>query len=130
MNIKPGVDATDVHPILWAFLGAIAVHHFTDTSHELVITSLRRPPGPRVSRHSTGPGGLVTAADIRRWPLDRTHSAESFAHMLQHKYGKHLGVVVEPEWLSAEEIAARGGFDPANGHIHVELKSDDWPVEL
>lgn len=130
MNIKSGADPTDVHPILWAILGAIALKHRIDTGHELVVTSLRRPPGPRKSLHSPEPGELCAAADIRRWVLDRTHSAETFARKLQHEYGLFLGVVVEPEWLTPEEITARGGFDPANGHIHVELKTGTWPPGL
>lgn len=130
MNIKSGADATDVHPVLWAILGAIALRHRVDTKHELVVTSLRRPPGPRPSRHSPPAGQLVTAADIRRWVLDRTRSAEAFAHLLQHEYGGHLGVVLEPEWLTAEELAARGGPQLVAGHIHVELKGDTWPPEL
>ena len=130
VNIKTGVDATDVHPVLWTFLGAIALRHRTETGHELVVTSLRRPPGPRASKHSPGLGGLCEAADLRRWQLDTTHSAAAFANVLQHLYGACIGVVLEPEWLSESEIAARGGLDKITGHIHIELKRTDWPFQL
>jgi len=88
VNIKTGVDATGVHPV------------------------------------------LCEAADIRRWQLDTTHSAGAFANVLQHLYGAGLGVVLEPEWLTPEEIAARGGIEKIAGHIHVELKRTDWPFQL
>jgi hypothetical protein len=130
VNVRTDVDASGVHPVLWTFLGAIAMRHRVDTGHELVVTSLRRPPGPRPSRHSPPPGELVTAADLRRWSLDSTNSTESFARLLQHLYGARLGVVVEPEWLTPAEIAARGGPDRIGGHIHVELKREGWPFEL
>lgn len=130
MNLKTGVDASDVHPVLWVFLGAIALKYRVDTGHELVVTSLRRPPGSRASRHSPPPGEPCRAADLRRWQLDQTRSTEAFARKLQHEYGSYLGVVVEPEWLTPEEVSERGGASAIAPHIHVELKRDDWPHGL
>jgi hypothetical protein len=128
MILADGVDARDVHPVLWTFLGAIATHHRTTAGVELVVTSLWRPPGPRPSLHSPPPGKPVRAADLRRWYLDTRHAAGEFASQLRFRYGSELGVVLEPEELTPEEIAERGGLEQIDGHIHVQLKSVEWPA--
>lgn len=121
MRFKPGVDASNIAPALWLFLGAIADRHRKLTGESLVITSLRRPPGPRPSLHSPGPGQLVGAADLRRWTLDEDGAAEVFCRALQASWPGELQIVLEPEWLTEAEIAARGGLETIAPHIHVEL---------
>ena len=122
MNILAGVDPAGVDPVLWVYLGAIATMHRQITDAELIVTSLRRPPGDRPSRHSPPPGEPCTAADIRRWALDHENVAAGFARDLQRRFGAELGVVLEPEWLTADEVAARGGVAAIGPHLHVELK--------
>lgn len=130
MQLKDGVDATDVHPVLWLFLGAIAEHYRAATGDEMIITSLRRVPGRAGSKHTPAPGELCQAADIRRWPFHDVPGAERFAKELQARYGRQLGVVLEPEWLTPREIAMRGGIQTIAGHLHVELKDTAWPAAL
>lgn len=130
MRLSDGVDARDVHPVLWLYLGTIARLHRDVAGVELVVTSLWRPQGPRPSLHSPAPGKAVRAADLRRWYLDSHHAADDFANLLRHRYGAELGVVLEPEELTPEEIAERGGLDKIAGHLHVQLKSTQWPALL
>lgn len=123
MRLADGVDVHDVHPVLWSYLGAIArearVWHLTEAG--LVVTSLRRPAGPRPSVHSPEDGGPVRAADLRRHAFPGDH-AERFCNHLQSLFGPELGVVLEPEWLTPEQIAERGGLAHVEPHIHVQLK--------
>lgn len=126
MKLKADVDATGVAPELWSFLGAIAVALRLETNAELVVTSLRRPRSSRPSKHSPPQGQLVTAADIRRWALDHAGLAAEFVAGLRKAYGDRLGVVLEPEELTPEEIAARGGRAAIAPHIHVQLKGAPW----
>lgn len=127
MKRKRGVDWSDVHPSLWQMLALIDYHHEDYTGNELVVTSLRRPPGDRPSKHA---GTWCTAADLRRWYLtDETMPgacdfAQAFCRELQDRYGDVLGVVLEPEWLSKAEIKRRGG--KVTPHIHVQLKRPRW----
>lgn len=128
MTIIDDVDSTGVHPVLWVFLGVISQRHRVATGNTLIVTSLRRPPGPRPSRHSPPEGELCQAADLRRWALDAAHESVTFARALQRDYGAVLGVVLEPEWLTPDQIAERGGLDKIGPHLHVELKDTAWPV--
>jgi hypothetical protein len=130
MQLKDGVDPSDVHPVLWLFLGEIAGLYREATGEEMVITSLRRPPSDRASRHSPGLGHPCMAADIRRWPFKDVPTAARFARELQQRFGHQLGVVLEPEWLTPREVALRGGPQATAGHIHVELKDTAWPASL
>lgn len=130
MNLAPGVNPQGVHPVLWLALGALSILHRNATGRELIVTSLRRPPGDRPSRHSPPPPDLVTAADIRRHALDAAEGAEEFCIRLQRRYGAWLGVVLEPEWLTAAEIEARGGRGKVQPHVHVQLKEPAWPATL
>lgn len=127
MTILDDVDTSGVSPSLWLYLGTIAFKHRQHAGQELTITSLRRPPGPRPSKHSPPDGELVEAADIRRWALDELKESVNFCRRLQALYGEELGVVLEPEWLTDAEIAARGGVATIGPHIHVQLKSSGWP---
>lgn len=127
MKLTPGVDARLVDPGIWILLGVTAAEHRRWTGVELVVTSLRRPPGSRPSRHAPLENHPVTAADFRRRALDAEAAADSFCRMLQVLYGDELGVVLEPEWLTTEELSERGGILQVDPHIHVQLKSVDYP---
>ena len=72
----------------------------------------------------------VRVADVRRWALDDHHKAAAFARGLQQEYGAELGVVLEPEWLTPEQIMERGGVTMVAPHLHLELKVDAFPVLL
>lgn len=127
MKLNPGVDARLVDPGIWIYLGLIACAHRIAAGEELVVTSLRRPPGDRPSRHAPLQHSFVTAADFRRHALDARTTAENFCRMLQMLYGAELGVVLEPEWLTTEEISERGGILQIDPHVHVQLKTSDYP---
>lgn len=130
MHLKAGIDATEVDPLLWTYLGGIALLHRELTGAQLVVTSLRRAPSVRPSLHSPPPGMRVAAADLRRWELDDREMAEAFARELQRRWGGDLGVVLEPEWLTEDQLRDRGGRDNVTGHVHVELKNRAWPILL
>jgi len=127
MKFKRGVDPLGVHPDLWAILGEIDHQHRKVTGRELVVTSLRRRLGPRPTKHATAPRGLVTAGDLRRHFLDAVGTAPIFCRKLQTGYGRYIGVVLEPEWLTPEEIKRRGGLKRIAPHIHIQLKRTRWP---
>ena len=135
LRFKAGVKRDRVHPMMYAWLGVVAVSHHELTERVLRVTSLRRDYRPGVrSRHSPRPPTLSTAADIGRRELDKIDCAEEFCSDLQRLYGKHLGVVLEPEWLTVKQLerrfalvlktesqvrAARKRVGP---HIHLQLK--------
>mgnify|MGYP000267757818 CR=1 FL=1 len=127
MRLKRGVDARGADPDLWALLGEIDVLHAAAVGQGVVVTSLRRRRSRRASLHSPKAPKLVQAADLRRHQLDAQHQAESFCHSLQRIYGRWLGVVLEPEWLTEKQIRARGGIQRIDPHIHVQLKRPHWP---
>ena len=130
MRFKRDLDASGVHPRLWQFLTWLDQVHLEWTEEPLWITSLRRSYRPTVStRHATRvksvgdprdpipASHLVTAVDIRRWALDELGKAEEFCRHAQDSHGDQLGVVLEPEWLSAARRKKMTG-----PHIHVQLK--------
>lgn len=127
MKLKPGVDWRGVDPVLWLYLGWVAVEHRVWCGEELCITELRRESSPRPSLHVAKAGETVQAADLRRHYLDERGEAEAFCRMLQARYGAQLAVVLEPEWLTPAELEERGGVLNVDPHIHVQLKSRDWP---
>lgn len=127
MRLKPGVNPRLVHPGIWIYLGILAEEHRRWTGEELWVTSLRRPPGGRPSMHAPKEHEEVTAADVRRHTLDAATAAEPFCRMLQARYGRDLGVVLEPEWLTAAELSERGGVLMVDPHIHLQLKSLEFP---
>ncbi len=130
MKLKPGVDATDVEPGIWLWLGAVSRAHWAWAGHELVVTSLRRKPVERASWHAPKNNEGVRAVDFRRWHLDGDELTEPFCRMLQARYGEALKVMLEPEWLSARELELRGGILNVDPHIHLELRSLEWPVGI
>lgn len=152
LRFKRGVDRSDIHPLLWAWLGTISAFHYGLTLEPATVTSLRRPYNPSSStKHATPdpPEGeareLVTAADLRRHALDRLDRgdpsrkwAERFCKAIQASAGDRIGVVLEPEWLTVrqleqrfgiriytrdQELAARRRVGP---HIHLQLKGRLW----
>lgn len=127
MKVAPEVDSENVHPAIWVALGLIAVQHRDWTDKELVITSLRRLYGSRRSLHAPLGNAPVCAADLRRWYLDANiaedRRAKNFARNIQVRWGHWLGVVLEPEWLSAEQLEDRGGIEKVAPHIHIQLKT-------
>ena len=127
MKLMPHVDARLVHPGIWFYLGILASEHRLWAGEELVITSLRRSPADRPSRHAPKENEEVSAADFRRAYLDRGNAAEAFCRMLQARFGAELGVVLEPEWLTKEELSERGGVLKIEPHVHVQLKTLDYP---
>ena len=130
MRLKPGVNAENIARNVFLWLGVVARAHSAWTGKELVVTSLRRPPRGRPSWHSPKENELVRACDFRRWYLDENQLAESFCRMLQARYGAGIKVVLEPEWLTPEEIERRGGVLKIDPHIHFELRSLDWPIDI
>lgn len=148
MTFKDGVDRRGVHPRLWTVLPWIDGMHHTYTGEEVTVTSLRRPWKPDVvSKHApVSPPQrdiawftpdqwdkfFCSAVDLRRWELDaegkrqKRKLAEEFCKYIQREHGDELGVVLEPEWLTAEEIRKRGGIDKIDPHIHTQLK---FPVK-
>lgn len=123
MQLKPGVNAGGVDPFLWAFLGQIAMLYRDLTGKEMVITSLRRDADPaRPSKHSPPKNRACEAADIRTDVLRAIKADDAFARMLQNRFGKELGVVLEPDWLTPAQLAERGGLERVAPHLHVQLK--------
>lgn len=127
MRLKKGVVASRVHHDLWCILSQIEQEHQAWTGKELVLTSMRRKQRAKHSKHSPGPGMPAKAADIRRRYLDAIGRAEEFCKGLQKRFGKYIGVVLEPEWLTPAQIRQRGGIAKIGPHIHVQLKAVPWP---
>ena len=119
-----------MEPGIYLWLGALSRAHRAWTDKELVVTSLRRPPGDRPSWHSPKEFELVRAADIRRWYLDGDKLAESFCRMVQARYGDALKVMLEPDWLTRDDLERRGGLLNVDPHIHLELRSVEWPIGI
>jgi len=140
IHFKAGVDRDGVHPMMWAWLGVVAGYHFELTEKTLWVTSLRRPyvAGAPTSKHSPKPPTLSSAVDIRRHDLDRIDYAEDFARDIQREYGQHLGVLLEPEWLTLRQLEQRFGItirtpsqeraarSRVGPHIHLQLKGTLW----
>lgn len=141
LRFKSGVNRDGVHPMMYAWLGVVAVYHQELTGRAVRVTSLRRDHEPGVrSKHSPKPPTLSSAADIGRRALDKIDYAEDFCRDLQRLYGKHLGVVLEPEWLTVKQLERRFGLvlrtesrvraarKRVGPHIHLQLKGKLWTV--
>ena len=127
MKLKLGVDDSQCSPVLGLWMGVVARHHLEWTNREFVVTSIRRESSKWATRHVVKPGELVTAFDCRTWHLVELKLADPFCEMLQGLYGKWLGVVLEPDWLTPAELEKRGGVLEVDPHAHIQLKSADWP---
>ena len=135
LRFKAGVKKDGVHPMMFAWLGVVALYHYEITNRVTRVTSIRRDyiPGIR-SKHSPKPPALSMAADLGRRELDKLDYAEEFCRDLQIFYGKCLGVVLEPEWLTVKQLERRFGIVIATArqekaarkrvgpHIHLQLK--------
>ncbi len=119
MRLKRGLDPEGVHPLLWGKLALADREHQIITGEEMIVTSLRRSP-ELGSKHSPEAEVKAMAADIRRWRLDAIGLTEKFCRWLQQELG--LGVLLEPDWMTKEQIAERGGIDNIDPHIHSQLK--------
>jgi len=119
MKLKRGVNRDNVHALLWGKLLLADKQHIVTTGEELVVTSLRRPVSSG-SRHSPAAHVPVTSADIRRWRLDALDGAEDFCSWLQTVLD--LAVLLEPDWMTKEQIEERGGRNKIDPHIHCELR--------
>lgn len=128
MRLKHGVDQTQVDPVLGLWIGVLARHHLEWTGKELWVTDLRRESSPWSSRHVVKAGELVTAVDFRRGYLDEDKLAETFCRFLLARYKTWLEVILEPEWLTPEALERRGGVINVDPHVHIELRSVEWPV--
>ena len=72
--------------------------------------------------------------------MNIAHSAEEFCRDIQRIYGKRLGVVLEPEWLTVKQLerrfdlvlktpaAIRAARKRVGPHIHLQLKGERWTV--
>ena len=142
LSFKAGVKRDGVHPMMYAWLGIVAVYHHELTNRVTRVTSIRRDYVPGVhSKHSPKPPKLSTAADIGRRELDKIDFAEEFCHDLQRLYGKRLGVVLEPEWLTVKQLERRFGLvlrtesqiraarKRVGPHIHLQLKGQLWTLD-
>jgi hypothetical protein len=120
MKLKKGVDWRHVHPRLWSFLELADDRHQEITGQEMIVTSLRREwRAGNTSKHSPPPDVPCAAADIRRWALDGVSFTADFCRWLQTL---GVGVLLEPDWMTEAQIAARGGLDKIAPHIHVQLR--------
>ena len=123
MQFKSGVNPEGVHPRLWERLSLANREHIVLVGEPLVVTSMRRQWNPKKkSKHSPPWGSLCTAADIRRYRLDATGRTEHFCRWMQKELG--IGVLLEPDWMTREQIASRGGIDKIAPHVHVQLRTD------
>ena len=121
MKLRRGLYQEGVHELLWAKLALADREHQIITGEPMIVTSLRRHPKPgSKSKHSPVAGTKATAADIRRWRLDDLKRTEPFCSWLQKELG--LAVLLEPDWMTKEQIAARGGLHKIVPHIHCQLK--------
>lgn len=126
MRFKDGVDRRDVSPVVWWYLPTAERLHLALVGEELVVTSMRRPWGSPA--HNPPAGELVRAADLRRWYLDRAGAgvARAFVDTLNAYLAPHCRVLLEPEDLSEEAIAERGGLEKIAPHIHLQAEHEEF----
>ncbi len=146
MKFKRGTSWEDAHPMLWYWLGKVEGEYanWAESETELTVTSMTRE-SPATSKHCPDRNvtGRCEAADIRRHGLDKVSgsTAHVFCRRLQTKFGRYLGIVLEPEWLTDKEIRARLGLDDdhvvgeaerkqISPHIHLQLKAAAYTEDL
>lgn len=139
IRFKRGVRRDAVHPMMFAYLGAIAPYHYELTGRVMRVTSMRRIyKHGSSSKHSPKLPALCTAADIGRHALDDVSAAQDFCREIQQRYGARVGVVLEPEWLTVRQLERRFGRTLKSDsqvraarkrvgpHIHLQLKGKLW----
>lgn len=129
-QVKKGVDSSRVHPLIWVYAHQIAVWHQDVTGYRMVITSMTRDSGSSYhnpfyadTKHDFGHPILSTAFDMRRWYFPDFHTLEQFC--LEVKQELDIGCLIEPEWMTSKQIAARGGVDKIAPHVHWQLSTSN-----
>lgn len=136
-RFKEGMHSADhVHPLLWVYINQIGKWHQEQTGYRMVVTSMIRWNG-KASYHNPDHAKdkhkffryLSTAFDMRRWYMTFPQ-LEKFC--LDVKRSLDIGCLIEPEWMSAKQIAARGGIQNIAPHVHWQLSSRNllWLDEL
>lgn len=136
-TIKPGVDSSRVHPLIWVYAHQIAMWHQDVTGYRMVITSMTRDSGSSyhnpsyagqqhnmvAPRHSMVPTriDLSSAFDMRRWYFKDFSQLEQFC--LEVKQELDIGCLIEPEWMTLQQIARRGGVNKIAPHVHWQLST-------
>lgn len=136
-RVKSGVDSQRVHPLIWVYAHQIGIWHQDVTGYRMVITSMSRHRGS--SYHNPSYAGsqhsmvaprhssvatridLSTAFDMRRWYFNNFPMLERFC--LEVKEELDIGCLIEPEWMTPEQIEARGGIDKIVPHVHWQLST-------
>ena len=127
MQLKRRVNRNNVHPLLWGKLLLADHEHVVITGEQMVVTSLRRDPKEGSKSKRSPPLAIpATAADIRRYRLDALKRTESFCRWLQKEL--QLAVLLEPDWMTKEQIEERGGIDNIDPHIHTQLRIEPSEV--
>lgn len=132
LRFKEGVDIMDVHPLIWTYAYTIAKAHLAWTGYRMVITSMTRIPelaAPVKSYHNPMYAAeqhlldrhLSTAFDMRRWYFKDFQDLQDFC--LYIKETMDIGCLIEPEWMTPSQIAARGGLDKIAPHVHWQLST-------
>jgi hypothetical protein len=113
-----------VHPQLLVYAGFIARAFLVRAGHRMVITSMSRPEGE--SRHNPAYRGWCLAFDMRRRDVAAFAGLldlESFVMGIRGSLD--IGALIEPEWMTPKEIAARGGLDAIAPHVHWQIGSNN-----
>lgn len=88
------------------WLGAIALEFEAETGETMRVTSAYRPGDPGAHGRKEG------------WDMGRSLAPqfdEQFCRMIQERYGRYVGVQLEPEWGK--------GAGYTGPHIHFQLKA-------
>lgn len=128
MKLRMGCNPSGVDPALWIWIGVIALHHSAWTGLESVLVHLRRETSRGCPLHCPPHPELVRAVDFRRHMLDERDQSATFCQFLRSLYPGHLKIRLEPEELTHEELAERGGVHMVEPLIHIELRTVEWPA--
>ena len=122
-DLKEGVTLNRVHPQLMAVAGYIACRHMEVTGKRMVITSAARL-GEKPSYHNPSwykADGWCRAFDMRRWYFDSFRVLEKFVMWCKDELD--VGALIEPEWMTPEQVEERGGLDSIDPHVHWQIGS-------
>lgn len=119
-----------VHPQLLVYVGFIARAFFVDTRHRMVITSMSRPGGG-ATRHDPQYKGWCLAFDMRthdprtgeRYGHETPNRLYTFVYSIKSVI--NIGALVEPDWMTPEQIAERGGLENIAPHVHWQIGSNN-----